>query len=150
MSRALVAAVLCVVAAAGPAAQKGRDLSKLDACKILPAADVAAAVKRKIASALGAQLHCMYTPAAPEAIADAYDFYIAEASIVEAMLKIPGGKRTPVPGLWTEAYIEPAGGDTPNLLSVVALKRGDIAFEIKGLGKDGLIALARVAAARLQ
>jgi hypothetical protein len=149
MSRALVAAVLCVVATAGPAAQKGRDLSKLDACKILPAADVAAAVKRKIATALGAQLHCMYTPAAPEAIADAYDFYIAEAAIVEAMLKIPG-KRTPVPGLWTEAYIEPAGGDTPNLLSIVALKKGDIAFEIKGLGKDSLIALARVAASRLQ
>jgi hypothetical protein len=151
MHRALIAALVCALGATGLAGQKPRDLSKLDACKILPAADVASTLKRKIMKTVGGETHCMYVPADPQSVADAYDFYLQEASLVEALLQMQKGpeKGSPVPGLWTEAYVGPATG-TPNLLSLVALKKGDMAIEIKGMNKDGLIALARLAVSRLQ
>ena len=151
MPRALVTALLCVLGAAGLAGQKARDLSKLDACKILPAADVAATLRRKIVKSVGGEVHCMYVPDAPQSAADAYDFYLQEAAIVDALLQYKKGaeKGTPVPGLWTEAYVGPATG-SPNLFSLVALKKGEMAIEIHGMNKDGLIALARLAISRLQ
>lgn len=151
MHRALAAALLCVLGVTGLAGQKARDLSKLDACKILPTADVASTLKRKIMKTVGGEKHCMYVPADPQSVADAYDFYLEEAAIMEALLQMKKGadKGTPVPGLWTEAYVGPATG-TPTLLSLVALKKGDMAIEIHGMSKDGLIALARLAVSRLQ
>jgi hypothetical protein len=151
MHRALVAALLCLLGATGLAGQKGRDLSKIDACKILSTADVEATLKRKIMKTLTAEKHCMYIPADPQAVADAYDFFLEEAAMAEMLLQMKKGteKGTPVPGLWTEAYIGPSTG-TPNLLTLVALKKGDMAIEISGMSKDGLIALARLAVSRLQ
>jgi len=151
MHRALIAALVCALSVTGLAGQKARDLSKLDACKILPPADVASTLKRKIVKSVGGDRHCMYVPDAPQSVADAYDFYLEEAAIMEALLQMKKGteKGTPVPGLWTEAYVGPATG-TPNLLSLVALKKGDVAIEIHGMSKDGLIALARLAVSRLQ
>ena len=151
MHRALVAALLCVLGATGFAGQKPRDLSKLDACKILPTADVEATLKRKIMKTLTAEGHCMNLPADPQSVADAYDFFLEEAAMTEMLLQMKKGadKGTPVPGLWSEAYIGPATG-TPNLLSLVALKKGDMAIQINGTSKDGLIALARLAVSRLQ
>ena len=150
MRPALVAGFLCVLVCVADAAQKGRDLSRLNACTILPAADVAAALKRKIAKSAGGGAHCTYVPADPQSPGDAYDFYLTEVSIVEVMLQVKKSpeKGTPVPGLWSEAYVGPAIG-TPNLWSLVALKKGDMAIEIKGMSKDGLIALARLAVSRL-
>src|SRR5262245_43843565 len=151
MRRILAAALACGLGVAGLAAQKGRDLSKLDACKILPATDVASAVKRKIIKSAGGHAHCTYVPDAPQSVADAYDFYLEEAALVEALLQVKSGaeKGTAVPGLWTEAYVGPATG-TPGLLELVALKKGDMAIELKGVNKDHLIALARLAVSRLQ
>ena len=93
----------------------------------------------------------MYLPADPQSVADAYDFFLEEAAMTEMLLQMKKGadKGTPVPGLWSEAYIGPATG-TPNLLSLVALKKGDMAIQINGTSKDGLIALARLAVSRLQ
>ena len=95
----------------------------MDACKILTAADVAAALKQKVSKALGGGEHCMYQLEAPKAIADAYDFYLNDAATTEILLQMKKGpeKGTPVPGLWSEAYVGPARGDTPNLLSVVSI-----------------------------
>jgi hypothetical protein len=151
MHRALIAALVCALSATGLAGQKARDLSKLDACKILTTADVESILKRKIMKTLTGDKHCMYIPADPQTVADAYDFFLAEAALTEALLKMNTGadKGTPVPGLWTEAYIGPSKG-TPNLLTLVALKKGDMAIEISGMSKDGLIALARLAVSRLQ
>jgi hypothetical protein len=151
MKHPLVGALMCLLVGTGNAAQKGRDLAKLDACKILPAADVAATLKRKIIKSAGGQAHCTYVPADPKSVADAYDFYLVDAAIVEAMFQVKTGaeRGTPVPGLWSEAYIGPAPG-TPDLISLVALKKGDMAIEIKGMSREGLIALARLAVSRLQ
>ena len=83
--------------------------------------------------------------------ADTYDFYLNEASIAEALLGVKSAaeKGTPVPGLWTEAYVGPAVG-SPGQLSLVALRRGDMAIDIHGPSRDVLIALAHVVVSRLK
>ena len=82
MHPALIAALVCALSVTGLAGQKARDLSKLDACKILPPADVASTLKRKIVKSVGGDRHCMYVPDAPQSVADAYDFYLEEAAIM--------------------------------------------------------------------
>ena len=151
MMRIVLLAVLLWVGTIGLAAQKGRDLSKLDACKILTPADVSAATKRKVITSVGGQVHCSYVVEAPQSGADTYDFYLTEAAIREALLDLKNGpeKGTPVPGLWNEAYVAPSVG-TPKQLSLVALRRGDMAIEIQGPNKDVLVALAQLAVSRLK
>jgi hypothetical protein len=132
-------------------AQKGRDLSKLDACKILARTDVANATQRKILTSVGGAVHCSYVVEAPNSGSETYDFYLNEASVLEALLSVetPTEKGTPVPGLWTEAYVRPSVG-SPKQLSLVALHKGDMAIEIQGPSKDVLISLARLAVSRLK
>ena len=48
-----------------------------------------------------------------------------------------------------EAYVAPSVG-TPKQLSLVALRRGDMAIEIQGPNKDVLVALAQLAVSRLK
>ena len=130
--------------------QKPRDLSKLDACKILTGADLTAATKRKVIRTAGGEKHCTYVLEAPKGGADTYDFFLAEASMVQALLSVKSAaeKGTPVPGLWTEAYIGPSVGSSQ--LSLIALQKGDMAMEIQGPDKDALIALGKVAVSRLK
>jgi len=151
MRKALSMFLLFSLIPSGLVAQKPRDLTKLDACRILTATDVAAATKRKVISSVGGEVHCGYVMDAPQSVADAYDFYLEEASIADALLRVmsPAERGTPVPGLWSEAYVGPATG-TKGLLSLVALNRGDMAIEIKGTNRDALIALAKVAVSRLK
>ena len=127
-----------------------RDLSKLDACKILTSADVATTTRRKVLKSVGGAVHCGYVVEAPQSGADTYDFFLNEASMVEALLvvKTAPEKGTPLPGLWNEAYVGPAIGSKQ--LSLVALQRGVMAIEIQGPNKDVLIALAMVVVSRLK
>jgi hypothetical protein len=148
----LAFAVLLVLLPMGLAAQKkGRDLSKYDACKILAPADVSAATKQKIVSSVGDGPHCSYVVEALNSGSDTYDFYLNEAPIIEALFEVKstGATSTPVPGLWTEAYVGPSVGSAKQL-SLIALHKGDIAIEVQGPSQDVLIALARVATARLK
>lgn len=96
-------------------------------------------------------MHCGYLVEAPNSGADTYDFYLQEAAVIEAMLAIetPEQKGTPVPGLWTEAYVGPAVG-SPGQFALVALNKGDMAIELRGPNKDVLIALAKLAITRLK
>src|SRR5215208_5293002 len=132
----LIVGCLVLAPAVAPAQKKGRDLSKLDACTVLTPADVASAAKRKLVKSVGGPAFCDYLLEAPSSGADTYDFYLNEAAVTEALLGVQTAKEkgTPIPGLWTEAYIGPLTG-TPNLLSLVALKRGDMAIEIHGPSK---------------
>ena len=130
--------------------QKPRDLAKLDACKILTPADLAAATKRKVIRSAGGEVHCTYVLEAPQGGADTYDFFLHEASMVQALLSVntPAQKGTPVPGLWTEAYVGPAVGSEQ--LRLIALQKGDIGIEIQGPNSDALIALGKLAVSRLK
>ena len=151
MCRILLAVVMLPVLSVGVVAQKGRDLSKLDACKILTPADVTATTKRKVITSVGGQVHCSYVVEAPQSGADTYDFYLNQAAVVEALLDYKKGaeKGTPVAGLWNEAYVGPSVG-SPKQLSLVALRRGDMAIEIQGPHKDVIVALAQLAVSRLK
>jgi hypothetical protein len=93
----------------------------------------------------------MYLVEAPNSGADTYDFYLNEAAVIEALLGVESAKEkgTPVPGLWTEAYVRPSVG-SPTQLSLVALKKGDMAIEIQGPSKEVLISLAHTAVGRLK
>lgn len=127
-----------------------RDLSKLDACKTLMPADVSAATKHKVIKSVGGGLHCGYVVEAPQSGADTYDFYLNEAAVVEALLgiKTASEKGTPVPGIWSEAYVGSTVGSKQ--MSLVALQRGVMAVEIQGPNKEVLITLARIAVSRLK
>ncbi len=151
MRYVLFTALLCCLAPAGLAAEKPRDLTKLNACKILTPADVAAATMRKVITSVGGQVHCSYVVEAPQSGADTYDFYLQEAAVTQALLEIksPGDKGTPIAGLWSEAYVRPAVG-SPKQLSLVALRKGDMAIQIQGPNKDVLIALGKLAVSRLK
>ena|SRR5688572_12377731 len=151
MRHIAVGSLLVAVFSSGLFAQKGRDLTKLDACKILTPADVTAATKRKVIKSVGGQVHCSYVVEAPQSGAETYDFYLSEAALIEAMfaVKTAAEKGSPVAGLWNEAYVGAATG-SPGQLSLVALRKGDMAIEIKGPNKAALVALAQVAVARLK
>jgi hypothetical protein len=151
MRHVLLGALMIAVLSSGLFAQKGRDLTKLDACKVLTPADVAAATKRRVIKSVGGQVHCSYVVEAPQSGAETYDFYLNEAALIEAMfsVKTPAEKGAPVPGLWNEAYVGAAVG-SPGLLSLVALRKGDMAIEIKGPNKAVLVALAQTAVTRLK
>jgi hypothetical protein len=130
-----------------------RDLTKLDACTILTTADVEAAAKGKqqtpqVGGGIGA-VHCGYVLQLPDKTVEQYDFYLNDPTVVADLWKaFPNNKGTAVPGLW-EAYLQPSEG-TPSQLSLTALHRGDIAFEIQGPRKDVLVALAKTAIGRLR
>jgi hypothetical protein len=142
---------LCTLAPTATSAQKARDLSKLDACKVLTPADVSGATKHKLMTSVGGAVHCSYVVEDPNRGADTYDFYLTEATVMEALIGVKSAKEkgTSVAGLWNEAYVGPAIGSS-NQLSLVALHRGDMAIEIHGPSKDVLIALARIAVGRLK
>jgi len=150
MRRTHACLVLFSVLPASLAAQE-RDLNNLDACKILAPADVANATKRKVASSVGGGMACTYVVEAPNSGADTYHFYLTKAATIEALLKTMSAseKGTPVSGIWTEAYVGPSAGSA-DVLSLIALNRGDLAIEIKGPNKDILIALAKLATSRLK
>jgi hypothetical protein len=150
MLHLLAAIAISGIVPIGPAGQKPRDLAKLDACKILTPADLAAATKRKVIRSAGGEVHCTYVLEAPQSGADTYDFFLHEAAMVQALLGVntPAEKGTPVPGLWSEAYIGPAVGSKQ--LRLIALQKGDMAIEIQGPNKDALIALGKLAVSRLK
>jgi hypothetical protein len=151
MTRHLIA--LAIAAALIPTrlvAQKGRDLSKLDACKILPGADVEVIAKGKLSMApVGGEIHCEYVLLLPDKTPETYDLALVEAKVTEELLKIqkPAEKGTLVPGLWTEAYVGPMMSGKG--FTLTALRRGDMAIEVQGPRKDILIALAKKVVSRI-
>lgn len=146
-----VAALLCCLLSVKLSSQTERDLSKLDACKILTAADVAAATKGKVMTSAGGGVggvHCMHVVDAQSA-SGSYQLFLQPPATAEALWKIESAaeRGTPVPGLWSEAYVK-AG--VANQFVLIALHRGDMAIEIHGPSKNAVIALGKLAVSRLK
>lgn len=135
-------------------AQKPRDLAKVNACAVLTTADVEGAAKGKqqtsqVGGGTGG-VHCGYFLQLPNKTVEQYDFYLSDPTIVVELWKaLPDTKGKPIAGLGDEAYVRPSPG-TPSQLSLTAVRRGDVAFEIQGPREDVLIALAKIAVARLK
>ena len=68
----------------------------------------------------------------------------------EALWKLqsPKERGTPVPGLWSEAYVGPGSGGGQFVL--IALHKGDMAIEIHGPSKNAVIELGKLAVSRLK
>jgi len=134
-------------------AQKPRDISKLDPCKVLTSADLAAATKGKVSSMVGGGVGaaaCMWVVDAPTG-AGTYQLFLEKPDVIEAVLKVktPGEKGTPVPGLWTEAYLVPPGTHGDQYILTV-LNKGDMAIEVHGVNKDAVTSLGKTATSRLK
>ena len=146
------AAVSCLVALPG-FAQKPRDTSRLDPCKVLTPADLATTTKGKVSSTVGGGVGaaaCLWVVDAPTG-AGTYQLFLEKADLIETLLKVktPAEKGTPVAGLWTEAYMQPPGTHGDQYILTV-LNRGDMAIEVHGVNKDAVTALGRLAVSRLE
>lgn len=151
MHRLHSAALLCCFLSPSLSAQKGRDLSKLDACKVLTRADVAAATKGKVMTSVGGGVggvHCMYVVDAASG-SGSYQLFLQQPAAAEALWKIESAaeRGTLVPGLWSEAYVKPRSADQ---FALIALRRGDMAIEIHGPSKNVVLALGKLAISRLE
>ena len=148
----LVVASSCL--AAIPAlAQKPRDISRLDPCKVLMPADLAATTKGKVSSTVGGGVGsaaCLWVVDAPTG-AGTYQLFLQKADLIETLFKVktPAEKGTPVAGLWTEAYMQPPGTHGDQYILTV-LNKGDMAIEVHGVNKDAVTALGRLAVSRLK
>ena len=144
--------VSCLVTTAA-SAQKPRDLTKLDPCKVLASADIAAATKGKVSSMVGGGVGaaaCLWVVDAPTG-AGTYQLFLQKPDIIEMVLKVksPAERGTPVDGLWSEAYLRPPGPSGDQYVLTV-LKKGDMAIEVHGVDKDVMTSLGRTAVARLR
>lgn len=135
-------------------AQKPRDLTKLDPCKILTSADVAAATNGKVATSAGGGAGanaCMWVVDAKSG-AGSYQLFLHKPDLIEALWKVEsaGEKGTPVAGLWNEAYLSPPGGMHAGVFILTALKPGDMAIEIHGVNKDAVVSLGKTVVSRIK
>ena len=147
------AAVFTCLVSTAAAAQKPRDISKLDPCKILTPADLAAATKGKVSSTVGGGVGaaaCLWVVDAPTG-AGTYQLFLEKPDVIETVLKVktPAERGTSVPGLWTEAYLVPPGTHGDQYILTV-LKKGDVALEVHGVNKDVVTSLAKTATSRFQ
>jgi hypothetical protein len=132
-------------------AAHARDLSKLRPCDVVAGKDVAALAKGKLMSnPQGGASACTYLIELPNGEVESYGLSFQPAAAVEALFKAqsPAEKGERVPGLWDEAYASKrfmASG-----FSLVVLRRGDMALEVTGERKDVLVAVAKLAMARLK
>jgi hypothetical protein len=147
------AAVFTCLVSTSALAQKPRDISKLDPCKILTPADIAAATKGKVSSTVGGGVGaaaCMWVVDAPTG-AGTYQLLLQKPDLIEAVLKLktPAERGTSVPGLWSEAYLVPPGTHGDAYILTV-LKKGDMAIEVHGVTREAVTSLGRTATSRVQ
>ena len=152
MRATVISALTFVVLPLGLSAQQQpRDLSRLDACKIITSQDVSITAKRKNLGFTGGESHCTYAVQVRDTM-DTYELYLVEAAVMDSLLTAKGAQKgTRVSGVWNEAYIAPADS-TPNQLALVAVKKGDMAIRLLGpsTSKDVLIRLARLVVDRIK
>ena len=154
MLRLRFAAIAWCFVPAAVSAQKPRDLTKLDPCKVLTSADVAAATKGKVSTSVGGgagATACMWVVDAPTG-AGTYQLFLQKPDVIEALWQVEKGaeKGTPVSGLWNEAYMTPPGGMNGDQYHLIALNKGDMAIEVHGVNKDAVVSLGKTAASRLK
>jgi len=110
-----------------------------DACKVLPAIDVANIAHGKLSmAAVGGEVHCEYVLELADQKPETYDFYLHPAEIIRLPFETdtPAEKRTAVPGLWDEASVGPQISGPGVRLR--ALHKGDMTIELQGPHKEDL------------
>jgi hypothetical protein len=153
MRRFHFAAIASFLVPAVLSAQKPRDLTKLDPCKVLTSADVATATKGKVSSTVGGGVGataCLWVVDSPTG-AGTYQLFLQKSDLIEALWKVASGaeKGTAVTGVWGEAYMQPPGTHGDEFI-LTALNKGDMAIEVHGVNKDAVVSLGKTAVSRLK
>lgn len=137
-------------APAQPAASApARDISALKACELVTPEEVATIVGGKLLAEPAAGFpNCAYVVDVNGAT-ESYRILFAEPGMYTALLETQSeaekGER--LDGLWDEAYVQPrAMGEG---VSVIVIKRGDVALESSGPRKEPAIEIARLAVSRV-
>ena len=154
MSRLRLTVLAGCLGPATVAAQKPRDLTKLDPCKVLTSPDIASATKGKVSSVVGGgtgATACLWVVDAPTGTGT-YQLFLQPANIIEELWKVQSAteKGVPVAGMWTEAHVTPPGGGMGDAFILTALNRGDMAIEVHGVNKDVVTSLGKTAISRLK
>lgn len=154
MSRSRLAVLALCLGPATVAAQKPRDLTKLDPCKVLVSADIAAATKGKVSSQVGGgagATACMWVVDAPTG-AGTYQLFLQPANTIEQLWKVESAteKGAPVAALWSEAHLKAPEAGMGDQFILIALNRGDMAIEVHGVNKEVVTSLGKTAIARLK
>jgi hypothetical protein len=150
MRRLPFAALIALLVPAIASAQKPRDFTKLDGCKILTTADIAAATNGKVMSTSkweAGAVGCMWLVDEP-AGTDTYQLFVHKPELYDQNWKV-FATGTPVSGPWSAGDLTLPGPDGKQFV-LLALKRGDVAVEVHGLNKDAVISLTKTALSRLQ
>ncbi|MDH4154787.1 MAG: hypothetical protein OEV01_13455 [Nitrospira sp.] len=147
----LLAFVLfCAGPLSAPKAE-ARDPSTFKACEVVMGKDVAGLAKGKLASSpLGEAQACVYLVELADGTVESYRFFIQAPVGIEAMWKsqTAAERGEAVAGLWDQAYV--AKQFMASGLSLAAVRRNDLAIEVTGERKDVLLAIAKLAIARLR
>lgn len=138
-------------AAAPPPAQSkpGRDPASLKACEIVTGEQVAKAAGGRLAAPTGSSSSvCGYVLDVGEKT-ESYQLSFQPVEMVQTFFNLSSeaDKGEKVNGPWDEAYIHPAvfGGG----FSLSAVRRGDIALEVKGDRKPVVLEIGRLAGTNL-
>ncbi len=138
-------------AAAPPPAQSkaGRNPATLKACEIVNGDQVAKVAVGRLAAPTGSSTNvCGYVLDVAEKT-ESYWLSIEPVEMVQTFFNVSSDadKGEKVDGPWDEAYIHPAVFGEGFTLS--AIRRGDIAFEVKGDRKAVVLQISRLAGANL-
>lgn len=139
-----------VPAETAPPAAAARDVAALKACEIVKPEQVATIVGGKLLNEPPAGFpNCAYVLDVNGAT-ESYRISFADPGVYTAMLEIQGEaeRGEKLDGLWDEAYVQPrAMGDG---VSVIVIKRGDLALEASGPRKEPAVEIARLAVSQIQ
>ena len=133
---------------ATPAAP-ARDVSSLEACEIVTPAEAATIVGGKLLNEPPAGFpNCAYVLDVNGAT-ESYRIFFAEPGMYTALLdaQSESEKGDRLEGLWDEAYVQPQA--TGEGVTVIAIKRGELALESSGPRKEPAIEIARLAVSRV-
>jgi len=134
-------------AAASPAVP-ARDVSTLKACEIVTPQEAATIAGGQLLNEPPAGFaNCAYVVEVG-GNTESYRLLLTEPGLYTAMLdaQSPAEKGERIDGLWDEAYVQPR---TTGGISVIVLRRGDLALEVSGDRRDPALEIARLAASRL-
>lgn len=133
--------------AAAPATP-ARDLSALEACEIVPPAEVAAIVGGTLLNEPPRGFaNCAYVLDA-NGTTESYRIAFSDPAPYVAMLdaQSEAEKGEKLDGIWDEAYVQTQA--MADGFSVIVIRRGDLAVEATGPRKEPAVEIARLAASR--
>lgn len=129
-------------------APAARDVASLRACEIVKPAEVASIVGGPLLNEPPPGFaNCAYVIEIAGRT-ESYRLMFSEPGVYAVMLEAqtPEEKGERIDGLWDEAYVQPGMGAG---VSVIVLRRGDLALEVKGDRREPALEIARLAASRV-